>query len=101
MSITRWTFLRHVVISIVVTIIAILSNLISSIGLILMDNNIPIFGGNQASSIAIIGGADGPTAFYTTINFSSIFEMSSYFVLFLILVALYKPFCHLLNKVFL
>ena len=55
------------------------------------------FRSNQASSIGIIGGADGPTAIFIT---GHILKTPSFmlFILFVIALLLYKPLKNIFNK---
>lgn len=97
----QWTFLKHVIFSIVITLIVYISSIILEFGSIIFKlGGLDLFGKHQAASIAIIGGADGPTAIYTTMGFPMWLILNRYMVLFLILLVFYKPFNRLLVKVF-
>ena len=88
----EWNFKRHLVLSFAITGLAFLSEVIvdaiSAAGL--LSGHIGSSGGNQAASIGIIGGADGPTAIFVT-GPSVFFLLNRYSVLFLILLLLYFP----------
>lgn len=88
----EWNIKRHLVLSFAITGLAFLSEVIvdaiSAAGLLV--GHVDSFGGNQAASIGIIGGADGPTAIFVT--GPSVFSLiNRYVVLLFILLLLYLP----------
>lgn len=97
MTENHWRFNQHVKLSFIATLITIVSQYIFRL-LLLM---VPIFWSpHEAASIAIIGGADGPTAIYTTIARGDLLMLIGQAILiFLTWIALYKPISKLLKKV--
>lgn len=101
----EWTFTKHFLLSLSITAIAILSDILMGFGLFALclnklSDGMPLFGKN-AASIGIIGGADGPTAIYIGGSNLLILILNQYVILFLILLVLYKPFEYVLRKVYL
>lgn len=100
---SQWTFIKHLILSIVITIITLFSDMISKLAILfvrldLFNSFKHIFDKRQASSIAIIGGADGPTAIFSTMRFPIQILFNKYLILFIILLILYKPFKYILRK---
>ena len=104
MSNRRWTFKKHVVLSFVATMISAISHYIFQWLMIVLavtkNLGTSFFGGNQASSVGIISGADGPTAVYTTFSGLLSNVYSEYIFLFLVMILLYGPTKRALNTTF-
>lgn len=102
----EWTFMKHFLLSLSITALALLSDIITGLGsfayrLCKLSGGIPFFGRNEASSIGIIGGSDGPTQIYLGGGNLLNLILNQYVILFLILLVLYKPLKYLLRKVYL
>ncbi|PKM94881.1 MAG: hypothetical protein CVU84_08120 [Firmicutes bacterium HGW-Firmicutes-1] len=86
---TRWNISKHIIFSIIIALLVFLADFI----LPLMMSN---------ASIAIIGGADGPTSIYTTIDIAYFklvrLFLNKYTAICIILMLLYKPFEYLINR---
>jgi len=78
----NWSFKKHVILSSGITL-----------AVMLLRN----FFSNEAASIGIIGGSDGPTAIFLAGNPVSTFLIPNV-VLFTILLVLYKPFKKLIQR---
>ena len=88
----NWTFIKHLMLSIILTIIFYLGSLIVRIMPII---NIigwkDMFDRNQAASVAIIGGSDGPTAIFVRSNIFLALILNRYVMLFVVLLLCYIP----------
>lgn len=100
----RWTFKKHIVFSFVATMICAISHyLYQWLVIVLYAARIvgsSIFSVNEAASIAIIGGADGPTANYGGLAGILGNVYSEYIFLFLVMLLLYGPTKKILNNTF-
>jgi len=100
MSNRGWTFKKHVVLSFSMSMIMVISHyLYQALTLVYIRYAIGLtFNPNEAASVAIISGADGPTAFFG--NFVSSTVASEYIIFFLVLIFLYTPIKNALNNAF-
>ncbi len=100
----RWTFKKHVVFAFIATMISAISHyLYQWLVIVLYAVKIfggSIFGGYEAASIAIIGGADGPTANYGGLSGIVGNVYSEYIFLFLVMILLFGPTKKVLNNTF-
>ena len=98
----KWTFRTHFIISLVITLISytvdsVMSNGYGSAMLMYLTKGHSLFVDQQAASIGIIGGADGPTSIFIT-GEPIEFKIFSNLMLFIILLLLYKPSKYLVEK---
>lgn len=100
MSNRGWTFKKHVILSFSMSVIMVISHYLYQFLIILfIKNAIGLsFSPNEAASVAIIGGADGPTAIYGTILTNSV--AMEYIFFFIVLMLLYSPIKYALNNSF-
>lgn len=97
-----WSLKKHLICSFIITGLALTLDLIGHTfqinpSLDFMAKIISLFNPNTATSIGIIGGADGPTAYFYTgspIRMAFLHRLP----LLLILLALYKPIKWLVSK---
>ena len=101
MSDLKWSFKRHFVTSLLITLIAIVSDVatggFAAFSFLLSSGLFENINLNESLSIGIIGGADGPTAFFLSGNPFNAFIISKV-VLFLVLVVLFVPTKKSLSK---
>lgn len=100
----RWTFRKHIALSAVVTMISAMSHyiyqwLILVLTVQLLGDGIEVLD-ETAASIAIIGGADGPTALYTAMPLLLRNPAVEYIFFFLVMLLLYIPIKKALNLAF-
>ncbi|TCO75042.1 sodium ion-translocating decarboxylase subunit beta [Marinisporobacter balticus] len=81
-----WSFKLHIIVSTIIVGIVVLSPVIGVFDELLFNQN-------AASSIGIIGGADGPTVIFLAGSINSM--IITYFIVWIVLVALYIPIRHL------
>ncbi len=97
----NWTFRKHLLLSVAITGTVYFGIFVSYVfsfsKLIGLDN---LFEKNEAASIAIIGGADGPTAVFATGNTLYMFLLNKYVLLFFVLLLSFIPMKWLLNRHF-
>lgn len=100
MSNRGWTFKKHVLLSFSMSMIMVISHYLYEFLIILFIRYAigSTFSSKEAASIAIIGGADGPTAFFTTFASNSV--AIEYIFFFLVLILLYLPIKNALNNAF-
>ena len=100
MSNRGWTFKKHVMLSFSITMVMVMTHYlyILMINMLLRYEVGFLVDQNEAASVAIIGGADGPTAVYGTFISNSV--MFEYIFFFLILLLLYSPIKSALNNAF-
>ncbi len=100
----RWTFKKHVVFAFIATMISAISHyLYQWLVIVLYAAKMvgsSIYRGNEAASIAMIGGADGPGAIYGGLPGILGNAYSEYMFLFLIMIFLYGPTKKVLNNTF-
>ena len=75
----KWTFMKHFIGSVVIVIIAVIAKS-------------AFFTPHSAASIGIIGGADGPTAIYTSGVVSGVVGYGIFLLGFVVLLLLYLPY---------
>ncbi len=104
MSDLKWSFKRHFVTSLLITIITIVSDIVTGgfavFSFVLSSGLFENINLNEASAIGIIGGADGPTAIFLSGNPFNAFIISK-IVLFIVLLVLFVPTKKSLVRVFL
>lgn len=90
----KWNINKHLVSCIIITFLYGFFDLIFPLILSLVKSN---------ASIAIIGGADGPTQIHTSFTLVEpwLFVFNKYLITFIILMILYKPVSYLVNNVML
>jgi Na+-transporting methylmalonyl-CoA/oxaloacetate decarboxylase beta subunit len=93
-----WRFKYHLLASIIITSISVLSDIVTSGGALpyLMGFS-NLLDGKSASAIGIIGGADGPTTIFLSGNPYFLFFISK-LLFFSVLLVLYLPSKKFLNK---
>lgn len=68
----EWTFKQHFIVSIIITIVTIFTDIITGsfgvISLIAASKSFRTFTASESSALAIIGGADGPTVLFSSGN---------------------------------
>ena len=93
-----WKFSYHLLVSVVITFIGSLSDLVISGGsLPYLMNFLNQHGSYKSSHLSMIGGADGPTAIFLSGN-PWLYFLGSKLAFLLILLALYLPTRKFLNK---
>jgi hypothetical protein len=92
-----WNFRKHVVMSIMfLAVNAIVEYILKYLyALSLVGES--VLSRNSAASIAIIGGADGPTAIFGSPILVLVNEYGKDFILFIVLLLLYWPFTRFLQ----
>lgn len=89
----NWSFGKHISVSVLITIG------VSIVGKTLEIMNILISAySNQAASIGIIGGADGPTSIFIATKLAD--QYLGIFIIFIALLLLYKPIKRWLEGLF-
>lgn len=87
----KWTIKKHFIAALVLVIISVFSTVLVMYGPLLIGLIGLFSNGNEAVSIGIIGGADGPTAIYVTKSTAPFSWFNNHVVMFIILMGLYKP----------
>lgn len=95
----QWTFTKHIIASFIILLIFIMSKYILNIIIVYGVLGIDIFSSNEAASIAMISGSDGPTAIYSLGNKGLFYSYGQYLVAFIILLVLYYPFSRFIERV--
>lgn len=89
-----WTIGRHLILSILITTVSLISNMLgkSTMGLKVLTsilNIIKPLASNDAVSIGIIGGSDGPTSIFVSTTITPFIAIYPQIILFVILILLY------------
>ncbi len=96
-----WSFKKHALFSIITSIIIVSVVYIFQILRVMKLIN---FAKNETGAIAIIGGADGPTAIYTTASdplaqfLAKVWLLVPITIVFLLLLLIYKPIKKIIQK---
>tara|TARA_Y100001933_G_scaffold257303_1_gene303416 strand:+ start:584 stop:904 length:321 start_codon:yes stop_codon:yes gene_type:complete len=98
----RWSFREHLVVVLVISIASFIIDLTVNKGfgsgmLTLLVKGHSFLMNQNAASIGIIGGADGPTSFFVTGD-ALAFMLISNFILFIILAMLFRLMKYLIEK---
>ncbi len=91
----QWTFIKHLVCTLIVISIVFISRYIAILFKLFRTS---IFTPHSAASVAIIRGADGPTAGYGVSSWNFLLGYGEFIITFIILLLLYWPFKSYLKR---